>query len=502
MDIINDIIRLIGTKKIAKSDIIGLNRYNSSAERLFFDIKSGLSIQSDEDLSNYLYGESGKIKSARKFKNRFKAKLINTFIVVGGKNKKDIDIINIYHKTSKYWVTGILLEAKGAKKASTELFKQVLKNSMTYEFTDLGYLASSKLAVIYGVTEENVFKQAKYGDMQQQYLTLMSAENKVEQIYSKLKALQGKDKSSQKREVYLFAKESSIYIKSIMKKFDSFKFKRFAFLSIIIYLQLKREYEKIISTCNEAITYFQSKSFNSKNTVFSFELKKLLVYIQTKNYKLGNLLKSKYEIVYSQEEYNWFVIKYYFFILSVHTKNYNQAFLNIVEVFQNKRVKQLPISVQENFQVFETYIHFLIKQEKVKLNNPKEIKQFRLGRFLNEVPHFSKDKRGLNISILILQVLFLLHDKKYSNIIDRTDALNQYCYRYLRKDETFRSNCFIKMLIQMVKADFNRIRTERYVEPIWKKLQEVPIHVAEQGIEVEIIPYEDLWPMVLEMLDS
>lgn len=81
------------------------------------------------------------------------------------------------------------------------------------------------------------------------------------------------------------------------------------------------------------------------------------------------------------------------------------------------------------------------------------------------------------------------------------DALKQYSYRYLRKDETLRTNLFIKMLNSMVKADFNRIRTERYVEPLWEQLRSVPINISEQGIEVEILPFEQLWPMVLEMLE-
>ncbi|MEL6989086.1 MAG: hypothetical protein AAGK97_14835, partial [Bacteroidota bacterium] len=114
---------------------------------------------------------------------------------------------------------------------------------------------------------------------------------------------------------------------------------------------------------------------------------------------------------------------------------------------------------------------------------------------------FTKDKRGLNIAILIVHVLFLLHLKKYNQIIDRTEALNQYCYRYLRTDDTFRSNCFIKMLLQIPKADFNRMRTERYAEKFVNKLRSMPLSVSTQSAEVEFFPYEDLWEITLEMLD-
>jgi hypothetical protein len=61
-----------------------------------------------------------------------------------------------------------------------------------------------------------------------------------------------------------------------------------------------------------------------------------------------------------------------------------------------------------------------------------------------------------------MHIAFLLQRKDYNAIIDRTDSLNQYAYRYLRHDDSFRSNCMIKMVIQMTKADFQPVRTERY----------------------------------------
>jgi hypothetical protein len=133
--------------------------------------------------------------------------------------------------------------------------------------------------------------------------------------------------------------------------------------------------------------------------------------------------------------------------------------------------------------------------------SPRKDSSFRISKFLNEVPVYSKDKRGLNIAILIIQFLFLLHKRRYSELIDRADALKQYCYRYLRKDDTFRSHCFIRMLLQIPRADFNRIRTERYAESYMKKLKSVPLIVSDQSIEVEVIPYDDLWEMTLELLN-
>jgi hypothetical protein len=82
------------------------------------------------------------------------------------------------------------------------------------------------------------------------------------------------------------------------------------------------------------------------------------------------------------------------------------------------------------------------------------------------------------------------------------EALKAYAYRYLRRDDTFRSNCFIKMLLQLPKNNFHRAAVLRKADKYWQKLQSVPINQANQGSDMEIIPYETLWRFVVDSLDD
>jgi hypothetical protein len=172
----------------------------------------------------------------------------------------------------------------------------------------------------------------------------------------------------------------------------------------------------------------------------------------------------------------------------------------MAEVHANKAYRSLPATTAQTWLVFEAHMYFLASVEKIDSISQPEAK-FKVYKFLNNIPIYSKDKMGLNIAVLIMHVLILLQQRKFGEIIDRVDALNQYCHRHLRKDETFRSNCFIKMLLKIVRADFNRKRAERYAEPILKKLTSAPFVLSDQNIEVEILPYEDLWNIVLELLE-
>jgi len=119
---------------------------------------------------------------------------------------------------------------------------------------------------------------------------------------------------------------------------------------------------------------------------------------------------------------------------------------------------------------------------------------------LNSVPLFSKDKRGLNIPILIIQILFMIVKKDYDQSIDRIEAIKKYCTRYLVKDKNFRSNCFINMLLQIPMAGFRRSEVKRKAKKYLDQLESTPLEFSNQASEIEIIPYEDLWGFIIESI--
>jgi len=56
------------------------------------------------------------------------------------------------------------------------------------------------------------------------------------------------------------------------------------------------------------------------------------------------------------------------------------------------------------------------------------------------------------------------------------------------------------MLLQVPEAAFHREAANRKAERYLLQLREVPIEIANQSHEIEIIPYEDLWSIVLDLL--
>ncbi|MEM9527809.1 MAG: hypothetical protein AAGA31_14435, partial [Bacteroidota bacterium] len=127
---------------------------------------------------------------------------------------------------------------------------------------------------------------------------------------------------------------------------------------------------------------------------------------------------------------------------------------------------------------------------------------FRINRFLNSTPIYSKDKRGMNVAILSLQIIFYIQKKQYDVAIERIDAIEKYCSRYLYQEDTIRAYYFIRLLLTIPKASFNPSLVMHYAKKRLKALKEVDTFAGNPFHKTEILPYEKLWEITLLLLDG
>ncbi len=185
----------------------------------------------------------------------------------------------------------------------------------------------------------------------------------------------------------------------------------------------------------------------------------------------------------------------YHLILLFHSRQYQKAFGVFSKSFWHPGFKNLPATHQERWKLYEAFIHYFIGTGAITPGMAKKnnLRTFKLRRFLNDMPEFSKDKQGANITILILQILFILQTNNKEEATPVLEALKAYSHRHLRKNDTFRSNCFIHMLLQMPKGYYNKKAVMRKARKYVEKLKEMPLSRAKQSGELESVPYEHLW---------
>ena len=292
-------------------------------------------------------------------------------------------------------------------------------------------------------------------------------------------------------------------IELLTEKSDSYSLHWYFYQIWILSKQIKGDYAGTVKICEKAEEYLENNPpFNQQKNLAHLALIKLNCYLQLRDYEQGRENAEKCLQLFEEGKNSWFIFLEYYFLLAMHTENYINAAGIYLKVVNHSRFQYTSLNRQEKWKIFEAYLNYIFETEGLDrslLQNSKK-RKFRLLKFLNEVPTFSKDKKGYNVAILIIQILYLLEKGEFDAIINRSEALNVYCCRYLRKDDSFRSSCFIKMLLVMEKEDFKYDRARQMANKYLMKMEE---YSAQTGMEVkdwEIIPYETLWTKVLNRL--
>lgn len=386
-----------------------------------------------------------------------------------------------------------------ARLPAIKLAEKTLKYTIKFELTDISLLLLKDLRLHYGTIIGDLKKYNYYNELVHKYNNLFNAELLAEEYYTQI-IINFINSKAVKREVIEIAERYTSELALLAKEHDSYWFNLITYNVFIVRYEIINDYENTIRVCKEALASFDNKPHIVSNIVkFTFLIKTLTAQIVLKQFLEIELSINKCLSLVTEGSVNCFITYDYYMIYLFHSNQFQKALSVFEKVKASSKQKTQYKHISENWKIHEAFIKYFQLIGKISI---VENRKFRISKFLNEMPTFSKDKRGTNITIIILQILFLLQQKKYGAIIDKMESLQTYTHRYLRQDDTFRSNCFIKMLLCLPAASFHKKGVLRKADKYWKKLQSMPLEKANQSAEMEIVPYEMLWEFVLEGLDE
>ncbi len=434
----------------------------------------------------------------QKLQMRFKEKLANTLFFVDTNSPKFSERAKAYYTIAKRALSARMLSERGAIKMANEVAENTIPISMKYEFTDLSLLLLRILKKRYA-REVKLKKLKHYLNLFDELNELFRREVEMEHYLNILifqeNALKDKDKKIIQLKNYDKIVKDAIYY---LESDPSVELILSCAPIVLNYFREKSDFKKFNYWAFYALDLVLAKQFFSETILDQIIIQLIRGALISKDYLTLLQLEKKYFSKINNINFNWYVRFYYFILTNLHSKQYQIAYDRFTKAFDQKNFKQQPPVITELFLILQAYIHYLIELKKIIPT--KDTPDFRLNKFLNQVPEYSKDKSGANVSILLIQILFLLKDGKYNKIIDRMEALKLYSYRHLRKDENFRSQCFFRMLNEMIRADFKKKGTVFRTEKWLKKLESVKIESYPNAADKEILPYEDMWELVLEQL--
>ncbi len=495
---LNELAYILTKSKVRSIEIIGdeTRQYNSKLYRLF-DAIQNQKVSSDMEAANLIYGEARISSKYRNLKHELKKRMLNTIFFIdtnGGKDREDN-----YYQCWKDWAACRILIEKSARNTAISLAEKILKKALKYNFYDLIVSISILLRTHYALIEKDKDKFKYYNDLYDNSKRQDKYKNLAHKYYMQLILDHTQEGVTVNPQIKEDAEKYYQELEEFKDKNEGIKFFYYLFQIKLLGYMGVFDYANAKSVCNEAIDFLEGKNFNGG--LRNFLLNKLVCTIQLKAFNEGRATAIECQKLVTKGSFNWFKTNEYLIMLSFHTNNFQEAYEIFYSIINYPRYKSFPI-LHETWSLYKMYLHFLLLINEIKPKaKDNSFSSLRLGKFLNNIPSFSKDKEGMNVPVLIIQMAILIQQRNYDEVIERIDTLNKYSDRYLKPNSpNYRSNCFIKMLTQIPKASFNPIGAERKAEKYIERMAEIEINFNNQAHEVEIIPFKTMWKLILKTL--
>jgi len=496
MKLLLELVRTLNKNKTKNISVISYNKAGKTKLDKFYRALADGKLTTDEEAFAYLYPGQKDLNPYYKLKHQLRERLYQTAFFVDIKRNKYDNRDAAFLECQVTMMLAKLLIKVGASENYFKLAKKLAVLAEKYQFTTEHLFALSVACGSYtmsGQTSKVIETNKKIREL----LQLLSKETIARAHWRHVSSMYVADRSK-KPEVQALIDQYLVEIETIPCTLDS------AFLSYTVCaLNLAKhmstnDYAGAVPHGEKGLTAMRILSFPYSSAVFTIGINLTACYIALKEFEKGEHSLQEMLPFLSVGTYNWFKYLEFSFLLSIHTKRYRKAYDTYLQVVNHPKFKRLPTIIRETWTISSAYLYLL--HQTGRLPEWTDSKSFRIQRYLNDVPTFMKDKRGQNVPILISQFVLLLQRKDYDGVLDRYEATMKYRDRYLDKEKNFRANVFFRIMAEVTRSNFTHAPTLRRTNDYRSMLDEVPVGVLQPTYDQEILPYEDLYEIILELL--
>jgi hypothetical protein len=458
-----------------------------------------------DKIARRLYGEESTEKDNRfrKLKQRLTRRMANTVFFIDPKDNQFTDLQKAYYLANREYALAGILIGRGAAVAADHFMRKVYTRSLKYELTNLLMLSTSYLR---GQCAYRPEFRTQYVHFKDEYLRarkLYDMENDVRMAYEEVVIGYGVSTPARK-DTLVRVDQSLAHLHATYPEMEH------TYRMLINYFglrclshQLRGDVPGLLATLKEGLHLVENKPCTADIPKSYFHLNEMVVHIIQKDYPSGLATLTSALPLLKPGEPNWYKFKELEFLLAMHAARYAEALAAYQSVATFSPLSAVPKRYQDRWLLHRAYVYYL--EAVGQLDTGETIDpwgKFRLNKFLNNVPAFSRDKRGMNIPVLILQIAYSIALKQFDLTVDRIEAIEKYRSRHIKRTESYRSNLFVKILLQFPVVAFHRNGVRRKTERDLKLLHDNPIDLATQSFEMEILPYETTYELALEGLST
>ncbi|WP_276497002.1 hypothetical protein [Pontibacter litorisediminis] len=465
----------------------------SILETKLFNLLKEEAVLSDEEVARQIYKDDKSASSSfRMLKSRFKKKLYNHLHFLKVPEAQYHTISNAVYACATQFAEVKALIMFSDFKAALKLLEQVHVITIEYELTTQEVLVLENITALYAdLNEEAEYNQ--YLHLLEQAYRKQEQERKAQLLFNKVMFLFKKNTAQRSKHLQtslsvlqqlegLWQESASSSIFSLLHKLQIFYFEQLG------------QYDKIASAVQEADLLLSEGKINRhwyRTKYYGF----VLVYalLQCRQYEEGLRLAKEKEEGIARESHNWFAFRENYILLALHSKKYALVADLLAEAFRNHHFRKILLESQERYELLRRF-HALVAAPN-RAEQPELLKPI-----VQEFKLLPKDKSGFNLALLVLDVLEKLSCGELDDLEPQAERVRKYTQKYLKGEKAERPRLFLRLLLlALTKQGAALVREQG--QKLLERLKGTPLP-GDAFAEVEIVPYEHLWELVLKVLEQ
>jgi len=499
-----EIAKIVTKKKVRKIEIFddhSLKHKNSKFNEFYEALMVG-KFKNDRDAATFLYTCSPTDDKYRQLKSRFRKRLLNTLFFLDVNIPSAANYDRAYYSCNKDWTLVKILLSNNADFTAAALARQILTTGLKYKFADV-IVNCSRILRKYAAETDSDKDFEDYDQYIKQYSDIVDAEIRSEELFQRVIKAYYK-KPSTKEDLGERIDSYCDTLVALSENYDSPVVVYNMYLVWTFRYEMLKDFEAMLEVCNRGQKYIEDNPlFYQDDKLATFQLKKMSAYLHLRDFKNGKVNAEECLQSFPEGSEIWFTFMENYLLLALHTDNHINALAIYSRARNHSRFRRQDKETKEKWKIYEAYLSYIVAS--LGDSNPvlkaQQKKAFRLNRFLNDPLIYPKDQRIFTIHLVTAQLLFLLEKKNFNQAIERIDRLKSYANRQLKKEVYFRVIQFIRLLQQLAKADF-RVENLSNTEKYYDRLIERPFFYRGLVNELEIIPFEKLWNLILSRLKA
>ena len=492
MNELANLAQIVASRRLTALPVIELNQAADSRERQLVDMLLAGGARTPVQAAKALYGQgtATNLVALKRLKSRVQVKLLNHLYFLDHSDplslvsrRHQMACLDLLHK-------GTALYTEGEYVLSQRLLRRCLTEAQAGEFTAYAVQSARQLCLIYA----QLNKPAAYRQMDgwlQQLLHLQQLEDEAERLYTSTSlTLSGPVKG--RRTLLPQLPERLAQLEALHRRAKTFNTFSFLYRLRIAQAELLGNTTEIIRLTGAATRQFSQGKLNARR----FDLRynsfvSIIAYLQGRQPAKGLQLAQEGIRYFATTSSNWFLFQEYHLMLALHGKKYAYAQQLLQEVAANPAIEKLRPAAAERWELYRGYVDFVAASRAATPQSP--------AKWALMLPEYSRDKSGQNVAILVLQLLHQLRQHNLDEAAVRLERLRKYQQRHLHDEHSQRSRLFLRLLRGLADTSLDAAKARKRGQAVFDTLVSTP-PPGDAFAEVEIIPYEHLWELVLQEL--